>query len=125
MSGRALIVQLVAYEVQFELQKAFEKKHAKDNMDYAVSNTLGAMAAVLAACVLSFVVAHLCHNPYQKRVLHSKSHAEDSKKTLGWSVHISAALPTLSPVSPLSSPPPAPLPPPLPRPSYTIIYRSS
>lgn len=51
---RGLVVQLVAYEVQYELQKYFGDFHTKDNMDYAVSNTVGAAAAVLAACILSF-----------------------------------------------------------------------
>jgi hypothetical protein len=35
--------------------------------DYAVSNTLGAIAAVLAACVLSFITEQFFHAPYQVR----------------------------------------------------------
>ena len=45
--------------MQYELQVAFEGSHAKDNMDYAVSNTLGALAAVLFACGLSSKMALL------------------------------------------------------------------
>ena len=45
----------------------FALRHDKDNMDYAVSNTCGAVAGVLSACVLSIVVENLCHRPYQKR----------------------------------------------------------
>jgi hypothetical protein len=75
---RALVVQLAAYEVQYELQWFFEKRHAKDNMDYAISNTAGAMGAVLTACFLSFIVESICHRPYQTRLLRTKTTEEDS-----------------------------------------------
>lgn len=56
---RALNKHRCACQVQYELQVAFEGSHAKDNMDYAVSNTLGALAAVLFACGLSSKMALL------------------------------------------------------------------
>ena len=71
-------MQLEAYEVQYELQWFFEKRHAKDNMDYAISNTAGAMGAVLTACFLSFIVESICHRPYQTRLLRTKTTEEDS-----------------------------------------------
>jgi hypothetical protein len=67
---------VVAYEVQYELQEYFARSvlHSKDNMDYAVSNTLGAIAAVLAACILSFIIEQFFHAPYQTRLLNGGSH---------------------------------------------------
>ena len=70
---RGLTVQLVAYEAQYELQSYFSRRHVKDNMDYAVSNTMGAIAAVLAACLLSFIVEHLAHRPCERRLLYALS----------------------------------------------------
>ena len=67
---RGLLVQLAAYEVQYQVGRIHNT--ANDNMDYALSNTLGAIAATLTACLLSFAVEHLCHGPYQKRILHIK-----------------------------------------------------
>jgi hypothetical protein len=78
---RGLFVQLAGYEVQYQVQKEFSKLHNKDNMDYALSNTLGAAAAVFAACLLSFMVEHSCHGPYQKRILHTKSRQKDNAVT--------------------------------------------
>ncbi|KAH8072471.1 hypothetical protein JL721_3749 [Aureococcus anophagefferens] len=66
---RGLIVQLVAYEVQYQLLVFFEKRHDKDNLDYAASNVAGAMAAVVCACVMSFFVDHLLRRPYYNRIL--------------------------------------------------------
>ena len=43
---RGLIVQLVAYEVQYQLLLYYEKAHARDNMDYALSNLVCAQRLV-------------------------------------------------------------------------------
>lgn len=67
---RGLVVQLVAYEVQYRLLVFFAERHDRDNMDLAASNVVGAAAAVCAACVLSFVVDHLFRRPYYDRILH-------------------------------------------------------
>ena len=66
---RGLVVQLVAYEVQYRLLVFFERRHTKDNLDYAASNVVGAAAAVVAACVLSFVVDNLLRRPYYNKIL--------------------------------------------------------
>ena len=70
---RGLTVQLVAYEAQYELQSYFSRRHVKDNMDYAVSNTMGAIAAVLAACLLSFIVEHVAHRPCERAAYCTRS----------------------------------------------------
>ena len=56
---RGLVIQLVGYEVQYQLFKYFDGLHDQDFLDTAVSNIGGAAAAVLAACALSYVVDHL------------------------------------------------------------------
>lgn len=99
---RGLIVQLVAYEVQFQvgpnsgssklaeacariatpivvpnsvLQRHpqllvyWESRHDMDNMDYATSNLMGAMAAVVAAFILTFVLIET-RKTYYGRLLH-------------------------------------------------------
>ena len=38
---RGLAVQLVAYEVQYQLLKYWETQHVRDNMDVATSNLIG------------------------------------------------------------------------------------
>lgn len=66
---RALIVQLVAYEVQFEWQDFMTKVHGTDdvplnNMDYASANTLAVIGSVFAATLLS--------KRYFRKALHNK-----------------------------------------------------
>ena len=70
---RGLVVQLVAYEVQYQSYKYLEKRHESDNMDYALSNVLGAMAAVVAACVLELVVEKCFKKPFYARILYRKT----------------------------------------------------
>jgi hypothetical protein len=70
---RALIVQLAAYEAQYQLLKFFQQLHTTDNLDYAASNTAGAVAGVLTAVLLSLLVGHLCHAPFQRHILQTRS----------------------------------------------------
>lgn len=65
---RGLTVQLVGYEVQYQLFKAFEKRHNKDFLDTAAANACGAIAAVAAASLLSTLVDSLSYY-YNARVL--------------------------------------------------------
>jgi hypothetical protein len=54
---RGLIVQLVAYEVQYKVQLYLVKDHANDNMDLAFANVVGATTAVCMARFLTrFIV---------------------------------------------------------------------
>jgi len=66
---RGLAVQLVGYEVQYQVFKAIEDRHPDDFMDTATSNTFGAIAAVVFACGLSNVVDKLSYH-YNARLLH-------------------------------------------------------
>lgn len=66
---RGLIVQLVGYEVQYQVQLYFQDNSDSTNVDSAASNVLGAMAAVIAACTLRDVVDRLRHY-YFARLLH-------------------------------------------------------
>jgi len=50
---RGLAVQLVAYEVQYQFIKFLEHNHDRDNMDSAMANVAGAVAAVLSAYALA------------------------------------------------------------------------
>jgi hypothetical protein len=65
---RGLAVQVVGYEVQYRLFKMFALTHDKDLLDTACSNLVGAMAAVVFASMLSFVVDRLGYY-YHARVL--------------------------------------------------------
>jgi len=56
---RGLAVQLVGYEVQYRMQVHFEKSHDKDFLDTATSNIMGAAAAVMTACLLSWCLDQL------------------------------------------------------------------
>ena len=49
----------MGYEVQFQMFQFFGQRHEHDFLDTAISNICGAMAAVLTACSLSYVVDHL------------------------------------------------------------------
>eukprot|EP00937_MAST-01D_sp_MAST-1D-sp2_P002305 g2305.t1 len=75
---RGLVVQLAAYEVQYQTHKALYKQ--ADNMDYAASNMAGAAAAVVCACVLSWLVEFGIRRPYYARILHRKTHGRDSSR---------------------------------------------
>ena len=53
---RGLVVQLVGYEVQYQMFSYFEQQHDRDFLDTACSNIAGAAAAVAAASILSYIV---------------------------------------------------------------------
>jgi hypothetical protein len=66
---RGLAIQLVGYEVQYQFFAYFEKRHSKDLLDTASANALGAVAAVLAAGFLSWIVDSLS-SYYNSTMLH-------------------------------------------------------
>lgn len=53
---RGLVVQLVAYEVQYQSFQYYSAFHTTDNIDSAISNVLGAAAGVISACLLSSIL---------------------------------------------------------------------
>lgn len=76
---RGLIVQLVGYEVQYQMFAYFGDRHARDFLDTAVSNILGAIASVLTASLLSHLIDVLGEY-YNARVLQRQEHGR-AKKT--------------------------------------------
>lgn len=73
---RALAVQLAGYEVQYQMQQALEARHYKDYLDNAISNVVGAVAAVVASEIIAYVVDNVLYH-YNARVL-QRQHS-DSK----------------------------------------------
>lgn len=71
---QGLLVQLVGYEVQYTIfQKlAAMPEHDTDYLDTATSNAVGAIAAVFAAFILSYIVDGLSHY-YNARLLHRQN----------------------------------------------------
>lgn len=65
---RALAVQLVGYEVQYQIFLELAKRHDKDLLDTAAANVCGAIAAVVFAAFLSAIVDRLSYY-YNARVL--------------------------------------------------------
>ncbi len=53
---RALIVQLVAYEVQYKTFLKMNQTHVKDHLDTATSNMVGAAAGVIVAGLITLMV---------------------------------------------------------------------
>eukprot|EP00986_Skeletonema_menzelii_P015103 scaffold11045_cov138-Skeletonema_menzelii.AAC.9 len=53
---RALIVQLVAYDVQYEVFRGMDQNHVKDHLDTATSNICGAMSGVVVAALIALIV---------------------------------------------------------------------
>lgn len=74
---RGLAIQLVGYEVQYQLFKVLEGLHPNDFLDTATANTGGAMAAVLAATMMSYVVDKLSKQ-YNDRLLQRKGVEEST-----------------------------------------------
>ena len=66
---RGLTVQLAAYEAQYQVFRHFAKNHARDNMDSATANVAGAVASVVTACLLSYVVDNGFRRPYYNRMM--------------------------------------------------------
>lgn len=65
---RALAVQLVGYEVQYQIFLELAKRHDKDLLDTAAANVCGAIAAVVFAAFVSAIVDRLSYY-YNARVL--------------------------------------------------------
>lgn len=53
---RGLIVQLVGYEVQYQVYSYLAAKHVQDFLDTAASNIAGAAAAVVVADILRYII---------------------------------------------------------------------
>ncbi len=53
---RALIVQLAAYEVQYQVSLNIKQNHVKDHLDTAISNMAGAATGVIVAGLISLIV---------------------------------------------------------------------
>lgn len=68
---RGLVVQLVAYEVQYQFFEIFARWQAYDQdlIDTATANIMGAVASVVTACALSFLVNQTSYY-YNARLLH-------------------------------------------------------
>jgi len=65
---QGLVVQLVGYEVQYQMFKYFAERHKQDFLDTAVSNICGAVASVVAASMLSYMLDEL-GSYYSSRLL--------------------------------------------------------
>merc|ERR1711933_486985 len=71
---RGLIVQLVAYEVQFQVFLYYSKMHTRDNLDTAWANVSGASSAVIIAFFLSYVVDRINYYYYNRILHHSENY---------------------------------------------------
>mmetsp|Transcript_24792 Transcript_24792/g.35482 ORF Transcript_24792/g.35482 Transcript_24792/m.35482 type:complete len:687 (-) Transcript_24792:147-2207(-) len=69
---RALIVQLVAYEVQYTVFEKMGQIHVKDHLDTATSNMVGAAAGVIVAGLITLMV-DVSGDFYRTRLLQEKS----------------------------------------------------
>lgn len=76
---RALIVQLVAYEVQYKVFDKMRQAHVKDHLDTATSNMVGAAAGVIAAGLITLMV-DVSGDFYRARLLQESS---SNNKRLG------------------------------------------
>ena len=63
---RGLAVQLAGYEAQFQLQAFLEQSHTRNNVDTASSNVVGAAAAVVTACAISYALDQVRYYYYGK-----------------------------------------------------------
>ena len=70
---RGLCVQLVAYEVQYQMFRHFAARHPRDFLDTASSNIVAAMAAVASAGLLSYLVDQIGYY-YHARLLQRNVH---------------------------------------------------
>ena len=79
---RGLTVQLVAYEVQYQVFEFFVRRSSsvavEDNIDTMASNILGAAAAVVTACLLSRLV-DVIQQKYYAQLLQRGKHRDDSE----------------------------------------------
>ena len=68
-----LAVQLVAYEVQYQVFNGIGEDYTSDNLDTVASNIAGAVGGVLCACALSWFI-NLCRGFYSARILQADDH---------------------------------------------------
>mmetsp|Transcript_1003 Transcript_1003/g.1540 ORF Transcript_1003/g.1540 Transcript_1003/m.1540 type:complete len:672 (-) Transcript_1003:155-2170(-) len=73
---RALAVQLAGYEVQYQMQKILVDRQKDDYLDNAISNIVGAVAAVVVSEVIAYVVDNILYH-YNARILQRQK--SDSK----------------------------------------------
>uniref|UniRef100_A0A7S2YE62 Threonine/serine exporter-like N-terminal domain-containing protein n=1 Tax=Entomoneis paludosa TaxID=265537 RepID=A0A7S2YE62_9STRA len=78
---RGLAVQLVGYEVQYQIFKFVEDRHRDDFLDTAAANTIAAVTSVVFACGLCNVVDKLSYH-YNARLLH-RSDYKGEKTPIG------------------------------------------
>mmetsp|Transcript_46873 Transcript_46873/g.141996 ORF Transcript_46873/g.141996 Transcript_46873/m.141996 type:complete len:350 (-) Transcript_46873:113-1162(-) len=76
---RGLAVQLVAYEVQFQVTQyfVFRSQSAQDNTDTMAANIFGAASAVVVACFLAYIV-DFTQRTYYSQLLQRAEHREDT-----------------------------------------------
>lgn len=76
---RGLIVQLVAYEVQYQVATHFVKRSKSefDNLDTMISNIMGAACAVVSACILSYLVDAV-NKRYYGQLLQRGKHRDET-----------------------------------------------
>ena len=74
---RGLVVQLCAYEVQYQILLYLSQKINRSNLGIASSNVVGAAAGVISACALSFVTDKVGHFYYAR--LLQKDQSKNSK----------------------------------------------
>jgi len=76
---RGLAVQLVGYEVQYQVAQFFVERSAseKDNLDTMASNLIGMACAVIAACILSKLIDFF-QNRYYGQLLQRDTHRYDT-----------------------------------------------
>lgn len=79
---QGLVVQLIAYELQFTIFNAIGEYFTLDQLDTAASNLGGAAGGVLAACILSYVI-NKCRTFYSARLLQK----EDNPTCIGTAVY--------------------------------------
>lgn len=78
---RGLVVQLVAYEVQYQVGNAINED-TYDNLDKALSNVAAAMCGVICACAMSWVL-DACRKYYCARILKGEENMDYSSSKFG------------------------------------------
>lgn len=73
----ALVVQFVAYEVQYKVFRSMDKSHDIDHLDTALSNIAGCATGVLCACALSSL-SDIFRKFYSARLLNRDEPANTS-----------------------------------------------
>mmetsp|Transcript_26627 Transcript_26627/g.63859 ORF Transcript_26627/g.63859 Transcript_26627/m.63859 type:complete len:653 (+) Transcript_26627:35-1993(+) len=75
---RGLIVQFVAYEIQYQVMNEIKEVYNKDHLDTALSNIAGGAGGVISACALSWVI-NRCKHFYSARLLQEGPSANSSR----------------------------------------------